>query len=36
MDKNTINGLIDDKVSFAKGQYINREQFNTMSEVFSE
>jgi hypothetical protein len=36
VDQGTISRLIDDKVSFSKGEFVNREQFNTMSEVFSE
>ena len=36
MDQGTISQLIDDRVSFSKGEFVNREQFNTMSEVFSE
>lgn len=36
MDKSTVTKLIDDKVSFSKSEYINKEQFNTMSDVFSE
>lgn len=36
VDQGTISRLIDDRVSFSKGEFVNREQFNTMSEVFSE
>ena len=36
VDQGTIGRLIDDRVSFSKGEFVNREQFNTMSEVFSE
>ena len=31
-----INKMIDSKVEFARGQFINKDQFNTMSECFSE
>lgn len=34
--EDVVSGLIDDKIDFATQQYINKEQFNTMSEVFSD
>lgn len=34
--EDTVASLIDDKLQFTAGQFINKDQFNTMSEVFSD